>query len=58
MRERTTFKMAAVQAAPVYFDPEASADKACRLMHEAASKGATIAAFSDTWLPGYPFFVW
>jgi nitrilase len=57
MYEHPPFKMAAIQAAPVYFDPKASADKACRLIKEAGSMGATIAAFSETWLPGYPFFV-
>ena len=51
-----TFKMAAVQAAPVHFNKSASLDKACRLIQEAAERGATIAAFGETWLPGYPLF--
>jgi len=58
MTEYSEFKLAAIQAAPVYFDREASAQKACELIRKAGATGARIAAFSETWLPGYPFFVW
>lgn len=56
MSSYQTFKLAAIQAAPVYFDREASTEKACNLIEEAAANGATVAAFGETWLPGYPFF--
>ena len=56
MIDDARFKLAAIQASAVPFDREASAEKACRLIREAGAMGATIAAFGETWLPGYPFF--
>lgn len=53
----TNFVLAAIQAAPVHFDREASTDKACRLIASAAENGATFAAFGETWLSDYPMFV-
>ncbi len=58
MTEYATFRLAAIQAAPVYFDREASTEKACTLIEQAGVEGATIAAFGETWLPGYPFYLW
>jgi len=52
-----TFKMAAIQAAPVLFDKTASTEKACALIADAGDKGADIGVFGETWLPGYPFWV-
>lgn len=52
-----TFRIAAIQAASPFFDKDAGVEKACRLIAEAGAKGVEVAAFGETWLPGYPFFI-
>ncbi|MCL2916022.1 carbon-nitrogen hydrolase family protein [Shewanella corallii] len=52
------FKAAVVQAAPVFMDLDASIDKAIKLIEKASQEGANIVAFSETWFPGYPWWIW
>ncbi len=53
----STFRLAAVQAAPILFDKAKTTAKAVKLIAEAGRKGAQLAVFGETFLPGYPFFV-
>lgn len=52
------FKAAAVQASPVFLDLDATIDKCVALIAEAARAGAALIAFPETFVPGYPWFVW
>jgi aliphatic nitrilase len=52
------FKAAAVQAAPVYLDREASVDKACSLIEEAGKNGAQLIVLPEVFIPGGPYWAW
>lgn len=52
------FKVAAVQAAPVFLDTHATVAKACRLIREAAGEGAALVVFPEVFVPAYPYWSW
>ena len=53
-----TVKVAAVQAAPVFLDTNATIDKVCSLIAEAAGNGAQLVAFPEVFVAGYPYWNW
>ena len=52
------FKVAVIQAAPVFLDRAATIDKACELIAAAAQQGARLIAFPESYVPAYPDWVW
>jgi nitrilase len=51
-------KVAAIQAAPVILDAEATIEKAVGLLHQAADEGAQLAVFPETFVSVYPSGAW
>ena len=60
--KRAIFKAAAVQAAPVlrdepiWFDLQATLEKACKLISEAGGNGARLIVFPEGFLPTHPYW--
>lgn len=52
------FKIAAVQASPVFLEREATVEKACRLIIEAGGQDARLIVFPESFIPTYPDWVW
>lgn len=50
-------RLAAVQAAPILFDKQASLEHALAWIDKAAKEQPDVIAFGEAWLPGYPFFI-
>ena len=57
-KQNPKFRAAAVQAAPVFLDLETTVDKAIGLIEQAAQNGAELIAFPETFIPGYPWYIW
>jgi nitrilase len=52
--ELQIFKVAVVQASPVLFNREATIEKTCRLILEAAEKDIKLLLFPEAFIPAYP----
>lgn len=55
---QSPIKVACVQAAPIFLDLIATVDKTIALIRQASAEGAQLIAFPETWIPGYPWFLW
>ena len=53
-----TVRVAAIQATPVILDADASVEKACSLLAEAAERGAKLAVLPEAFVPLYPGNAW
>lgn len=58
MREEATIRIAAIQATPVILDAEATVEKACGLLGEAAADGARLAVLPELFVPVFPSNAW
>jgi nitrilase len=56
--EDDPFRVAAVQAAPVFLDREATIDKVRALVATAAAGGARLVVFPEAFVPTYPLWIW
>lgn len=56
--ELPKFRAAAIQDAPVFLDPKATAEKAAGLIEKARDGGAHLVVFPEVFLPGYPYWNW
>lgn len=58
MLDLPKFKAAAVQASPVFLNVQATVEKACSIIKEAAGNGASLIAFPEVYVAGYPYWNW
>ncbi|KAJ5758279.1 uncharacterized protein N7511_006973, partial [Penicillium nucicola] len=54
----TQVRVAVTQAEPIWLDLDATIEKTCKLIAEAADNGAQIVTFPECWVPGYPAWIW
>ena len=56
MIQYPSYKVAAAHVAPVFMDVEATVDKACSLIREAAGNGAQLVVFPEVYVPAFPLW--
>lgn len=58
MSDTSSLKVAVVQRPPVLLDRSATMKAAVDHLHEAADSGAGLIVFPETYIPGYPVWIW
>ena len=56
MVEYPEAKVCAAHVAPIFLDAQATVQKACTLIAEAAAAGAQLIAFPESFVPGFPLW--
>jgi predicted amidohydrolase len=56
MKNQKITRVAAVQAAPVFLNKEATLEKACHLIDEAGQNGAKLIVFPESFIPTFPYW--
>jgi len=51
-------KIAVLQSPPVFLDRSKTIERAVELVSEAAAEGAELVVFPETFIPGYPMWMW
>ncbi|HKV87688.1 MAG TPA: carbon-nitrogen hydrolase family protein [Candidatus Dormibacteraeota bacterium] len=58
MRKPNPHRVAVVQHPPVTLHRDKTLQRGVRLLEEAVESGARLVSFPETWLPGYPEWLW
>jgi len=53
----STLRVAAVHAAPVFLDVDATVDKAAGLIRQAGREGIELVVFPEVFVPGFPYWI-
>jgi nitrilase len=57
-KNTSPYRVAVVQHAPVTLHRQKTIERGVELLEEAAAEGAKLVSFPETWLPGYPEWLW
>ncbi len=58
MEKINSFKVATTIASPIFLNKDDTIEKIAHLAEKAAGEGAKLIVFPETFLPGYPWWIW